>query len=100
MIKKKPIINLKDKKLFTSIKEGAEFYGINRNKLSKLCRDKNSQFRLLKFEHGIVLRGKDISKLHKTIKGKIADSKVLRVLTEDEKEIVKQTCFGIFKGEK
>lgn len=97
MIKKKPIINIAEKKLFTSIKETGEFYGINRNKLSKLCRDKNSQFRLLRVEHGMVFRGKDIEKLRKPIEGKIADSRVLRVLTEDEKETVKQTCFGIFK---
>lgn len=98
MIKKKPIINLKDKKIFTAIKEGAEFYSINRNKLSQICKDKNSQFRLLKVEHGIVLRGKDIEKLHKTIKGKIADSRVVKIFKKDELKVVgKQTCFGIFK---
>ena len=98
MIKKKPIINLKDKKLFTSIKEGAEFYNVNRNKLSKLCKDKNSQFRFLRVKHGMVLRGKDISKLRKPIKGKIADSRVLKIFKKDELKVVgNPTCFGIFK---
>lgn len=96
---KKPIINIAEKKIFTSIKEGAEFYDINRNKLSKLCKNKNSQFRLLKFEHGIVLRGKDISRLRsKPIEGKIADSRVVKIFKKDELKVVgKQTCFGIFK---
>ena len=98
MIKKKPIINITEKKLFTSIKEGAEFCGINRNKLSKLCRDKNSQFRLLRVEHEIVLRGRDISKLRKPIKGKIADSRVVKIFKKDELKVVgNPTCYGIFK---
>lgn len=98
MIKKKPIINIAEKKFFTSIKEGAEFFGINRNKLSKMCKDKNSQFRLLKFEHGIVLRGKDISKLRKPIEAKITDSRVVKIFKKDELKVVgNPTCFGIFK---
>lgn len=98
MIKKKPIINLKDKKLFISIKEGAEFYNVNRNKLSKLCRDKNSDFRLLRVEHEIVLRGRDISKLRKPIEAKIADSKVIKIFKKDELKVVgNPTCYGIFK---
>ena len=98
MIKKKPIINIAETKLFTSIKEGVEFYGINRNKLSKICKDKNSQFRLLKVEHGIVLRGKDIEKLHKPIEGKIADSRVVKIFKKDELKVVgNPTCYGIFK---
>lgn len=98
MIKKKPIINLKDKKLFISIKEGAEFYNVNRNKLSKLCRDKNSDFRLLRVEHEIVLRGRDISKLRKPIEAKIADSKVIKIFKKDELKVVgNPTCYGVFK---
>ena len=98
MIKKKPIINLKDKKLFSSIKEGAEFYNVNRNKLSKLCRDKNSDFRLLRVEHEIVLRGRDISKLRKPIEAKIADSRVVKIFKKDELKVVgNPTCYGIFK---
>lgn len=98
MIKKKPIINIAEKKLFTSIKEGAEFYGINRNKLSKMCRDKNSQFRLLRVEHGMVFRGKDIEKLRKPIEAKIADSRVVKIFKKDELKVVgNPTCYGIFK---
>ena len=98
MIKKKPIINLKDKKLFTSIKEGAEFFSINRNKLSKLCRDKNSQFRFLRVKHDMTFRGKDIEKLRKPIEGKIADSKVIKIFKKDELKVVgNPTCYGIFK---
>ena len=98
MIKKKPIINLKEKKLFTSIKEGAESYDVNRNKLSKLCRDKNSDFRLLRVKHEIVLRGRYISKLRKPIEGKIADSRVVKIFKKDELKVVgNPTCYGIFK---
>ena len=98
MIKKKPIINIAEKKLFTSIKEGAEFYGINRNKLSKLCKDKNSDFRLLRVEHEIVFRGKDIEKLRKPIEAKIADSRVVKIFKKDELKVVgNPTCYGIFK---
>ena len=98
MIKKKPIINLKDKKLFTSIKEGAEFFSINRNKLSKLCRDKNSQFRFLRVKHDMTFRGKDIEKLRKPIEGKIADSRVVKIFKKDELKVVgNPTCYGIFK---
>ena len=98
MIKKKPIINLKDKKIFTAIKNGAEFYNVNRNKLSKLCRNKNSDFRLLRVEHNMTLRGKDISKLRKPIEGKIADSRVVKIFKKDELKVVgNPTCYGIFK---
>lgn len=93
MIKKKPIINLKDKKLFSSIKEGAEFYGINRNKISKMCRYKNSQFRFLKHNHEITLRGRDIKKLRKP-NAKMTNSTVVKIL---ELETTKrETYLGIF----
>lgn len=98
MIKKKPIINIVAKKLFTSIVEGADFYGINRNKLSKMCRDKNSEFRFLKHNHGMVLRGKGIKKLHKSTECSIADSKVIRIFEKDELKIAENSAyFGIFK---
>ena len=96
-MKKKPIINLKDKKFFTSILECAKFYNCNRNILSKSCKDKSSEFRFLVYKHDIVLRGKDISKLCKP-KGSIADTRVIRIFGKDELGTIEgSTYFGIFK---
>lgn len=76
----KAVINLTTKRIFLTMKEGAEFYNIkNSSNIGKCCRKEQNYcgklsdgtklvWRKLVHKHDIVLRGSDISKLHKNIK--------------------------------